>query len=198
MTDEVKFCYKCGASLPEGADFCPECGASVKADNSDGRAEYTARPVSSRKSDLGAIPALILVYGILAIIGAFFIAMTGAFLDNMLDMFNEYVKQGVITQEEYDQLLSMLGLTSEAAISAVKFRFILEGIVLGLSGITAIISSRFCGKMENFQAAFTLCLVSSGLTVIMIFLGDLTGLFLAVVGFVMSFLIYQSKDKFIS
>ncbi|MBO4357174.1 MAG: zinc-ribbon domain-containing protein, partial [Candidatus Methanomethylophilaceae archaeon] len=26
MSDEMKFCYRCGANLPQGAEFCPECG----------------------------------------------------------------------------------------------------------------------------------------------------------------------------
>ncbi len=46
--------------------------------------------------------------------------------------------------------------------------------------------------------AFYMCLAASALTVVMVFIGDITGLLLAVVGFVMSYLIYQNKHKFTS
>ncbi len=196
--DEIRFCYKCGASLPEGSDFCPECGASIRNNGTTQRTETAARPASGLKKDLGAIPILIMVYGILAIIGALLTLLVGASLETMIDTFREFVKEGVISQDEFDQLMSMLGLVDEAAIQAVKTKFITEGAILALSGILALVSANFCSKLQNFKAALTCCMVASGVTLFMMVFLDPTGIILAIVGFIISYLIYQKKDLFTS
>ncbi len=196
--DEIRFCYKCGASLPNGADFCPECGASIRNAGTSERVEYTARPSSGLKKDLGAIPILIMVYGILAIIGALLTLLVGASLESMIDTFREFVKEGVITQDDFDQLMNMLGLVDEAAIPAVKLKFITEGAILAISGILALVSANFCSKLQNFKVALTCCMVSSGVTLFMMVFLDPTGIILAIVGFIISYLIYQKKDLFTS
>ena len=198
MADEVKFCYKCGASLPEGADFCPECGSSVRIDSDGTRPEPTVRSTPNTRNDLGAIPILILLYGIFALVMALMAIISGAFFDTMLETLKSYVKSGLISQQDYDQIIEMLGATSEAAIEAIKIRLIVEGLVFALSGVAALVSSRFCGKLENYKMAFTLCIVASALTIALVFLGDIFGLLLAIVGFIICYLIYQNKYKFTS
>ena len=198
MTDnEVKFCYKCGASIPEGADFCPECGASIRPDN-EPRAEYTARPTNPTKSDLGAVPVLIMVYGVLAVIGAIIVLIFGASLDSFIDMLKELVKQGTLSPQEYDDLMKMLGLVSEAAIEAMRLQIIITGVLMIISGIAAIVSSNFCGKMQNFKTAFGACVLAAALPLLSLIFLDVTGLIVAAVGFVMCYLIYQKKDLFTS
>ncbi|MBQ7979107.1 MAG: zinc-ribbon domain-containing protein [Candidatus Methanomethylophilaceae archaeon] len=198
MTDEVKFCYKCGASLPDGADFCPECGASLRADGENVVPERTVRTAPTRQDSLGAIPVLILVYGIFALIIAFFAFMSGIMLDTMLDMLKDYAERGLISQDDYNQFLELIGATTEAGKTALKTNLIIEGIIFALSGIAAIVSSHFCGKLENYQMAFYMCIAASALTLVIVFIGDISGLLLAVVGFVMCYLIYQNKYKFTS
>ncbi|MBR1452034.1 MAG: hypothetical protein IJ592_00865 [Candidatus Methanomethylophilaceae archaeon] len=46
--------------------------------------------------------------------------------------------------------------------------------------------------------AFYMCIAASALTLVIVFIGDISGLLLAVVGFVMCYLIYQNKYKFTS
>jgi len=196
--DEVKFCYKCGASLPEGADFCPECGTSMKMDGTAVHNENTSRPVYGPKKDLGPVPILIMVYGILAIICALIVLISGVFLDSFLKTLNEMVKEGVITEADYQNFLKTLGLVSEAAINAMKLQMIIEGILMAISGIAAIVSSANCGKMQNFKIAFGACVLASALPLLSIIFLDITGVIAAVVGFVMCYLIYQKKDMFIS
>lgn len=198
MTDEVKFCYKCGASLPDGADFCPECGASVNADGERAVPDSAGRTATVRQDSLGAIPVLILVYGIFALIVAFFAFMSGVMLDTMLDMLKDYAERGLISQDDYNQFLELIGATTEAGKTALKTNLIIEGIIFALSGIAAIVSSHFCGKLENYQMAFYMCIAASALTLVIVFIGDISGLLLAVVGFVMCYLIYQNKYKFAS
>ena len=198
MTDEVKFCYKCGASLPDGADFCPECGASVNADGERAVPDSAGRTATVRQDSLGAIPVLILVYGIFALIVAFFAFMSGVMLDTMLDMLKDYAERGLISQDDYNQFLELIGATTEAGKTALKTNLIIEGIIFALSGIAAIVSSHFCGKLKNYQIAFYMCIAASALTLVIVFIGDISGLLLAVVGFVMCYLIYQNKYKFTS
>ncbi len=198
MTDEVKFCYKCGASLPDGADFCPECGASVRADGERAVPDTTVGTAPVRQDSLGAIPVLILVYGIFALIVAVFAFMFGIMLDTMLDMLKDYAERGLITQDDYQQFLELIGATTEAGKNALKTNLIIEGVIFALSGIAAIVSSHYCGKLENYKMAFYMCIAASALTVIMVFIGDISGLLLAIVGFVMCYLIYQNKHKFTS
>lgn len=133
MTDEVKFCYKCGASLPDGADFCPECGASVNADGERAVPDSAGRTATVRQDSLGAIPVLILVYGIFALIVAFFAFMSGVMLDTMLDMLKDYAERGLISQDEYNQFLELIGATTEAGKTALKTNLIIEGIIFALS-----------------------------------------------------------------
>ena len=158
MTDEVKFCYKCGASLPDGADFCPECGASVNADGERAVPDSAGRTATVRQDSLGAIPVLILVYGIFALIVAFFAFMSGVMLDTMLDMLKDYAERGLISQDDYNQFLELIGATTEAGKTALKTNLIIEGIIFALSGISAIVSSHFCGKLKNYQIAFYMCI----------------------------------------
>ena len=197
MTDEEKFCFKCGAMLPDGADFCPECGASLRAEGERTVPEPEVR-TAVRSDSLGAIPALILIYGIFALIVAFFYIISGIMLDSLLDMFKDYAERGIISMDDYNQFLEMIGAATEEGRSTLKLNLTIEGILFAVSGIAAVVSSRYCGKLENYKRAFYLCFAATILVAAQVFLGDITGLILAAVGLVMCYLLYRNREKFTS
>jgi hypothetical protein len=80
----------------------------------------------------------------------------------------------------------------------VRLQIIITGVLMIISGISAIVSSNFCGKMQNFKTAFGACVLAAALPLLSLIFLDVTGLIVAAIGFVMCYLIYQKKDLFIS
>lgn len=65
----MKYCQKCGASLPEGANVCPQCGTPVNKDNSqNANFNSAARPVVQNRNIATAIILSIVTCGIYGII----------------------------------------------------------------------------------------------------------------------------------
>ena len=151
-----------------------------------------------KSGGLGAIPALILIYGIFALIIAFFAIITGIMLDTVLDTFKDYAERGIISMDDYNQFLEMIGAATEEGRSTLKLNLTIEGILFAVSGIAAVVSSRYCGKLENYKRAFYLCFAATILVAAQVFLGDITGLILAAVGLVMCYLLYRNREKFTS
>lgn len=46
MSQETKFCHRCGAALPSGATFCPRCGTAVAAAPAAGQVAAAPAPPS--------------------------------------------------------------------------------------------------------------------------------------------------------
>ena len=86
MSGEIKFCQHCGANLPDEALFCPECGYSR-----EGAAPQAAPIVTPQAASnpLGSIPSLTLIYAIIAIILAVFLAIVGLATGSMVEIAEE-------------------------------------------------------------------------------------------------------------
>ncbi len=194
MTD-IRYCYKCGAEVPTGSSFCPECGASISDFDQGAEAEYTAAPTRRVKDDLGAIPLLLLVYGIIAIIGAIFLILIGMSFNLILETLQQMVQEGAMTQDEYNDFISLFGtLTTETLMIYCTA----QGVILVISGILAIISGHYAGKQENYKACMVCCAVAAIITIFIIPFDIIIGIILPVVGLIVTYMIIKDKDKFVS
>ena len=190
MSDEIKFCYKCGANIPEGSDFCPECGASLNRDVN--RTEYTAVPSNSaKKGDAGFAPILIMIYGIIAIIAGIIVIAFGMSIDSFLDMMAQAVADGIISDDDYEIILSLMRGINMMTCT-------LLGILMISSGIFALISGIWSSSLKNWKLSVVFCGVASILPIFSITIDPLSAIILPIVGFLMTYLLYQKKDIFIS
>lgn len=182
MTDDARFCYKCGANLPEGSEFCPECGARTQGNSGEERAEYTAQPTRSKSQDAGILPILMAIYGILSIIFCFMLISMGLSIDALLSMLTDMAVENPSMAEDINRIKELL--------LSVNFNFV--AIVMLLSGICALISYAGASKLEHFQRTIIFCAVATALPA---FTYDI---FLVIIGVIVTVLLYTKKDKFVS
>ncbi len=192
MSDEMKFCYRCGANLPQGAEFCPECGYRLGENPSaEPRAEYTATRVDNASMKIGMAPTLIMIYGIISIIGGIFTILLGMSIDSMLDILKEMYEEGSITEADYDNMVALFKQLNMIACTAI-------GVIHITSGILAIISSTWASKLVKWKGSVVLCGVAALLPAFEFIFDPFMAVALPVVGFLMTYLIYQKRDLFVS
>jgi hypothetical protein len=192
MSDEVKFCYKCGANLPAGADFCPECGANVGSANGDStRTEYTARPVRDAKDAISPFPMLIMIYGVLSVIGGVLIFIVGISIDAILNMMLEALKEGYITEEDYELFVSYTKLLNIYACTTV-------GVLHILSGILAFLAGSWASDLVKWQSSVVCCAVAAILPALYFVFDPYTAILLPVIGLLMTYILYSKRDLFTS
>ena len=191
MSDEKKFCYHCGANLPQGSVYCPECGSPVD-DSEPQRAEYTAQPVNQGPStSSGAVPVLILIYGIISIIGGLLVILFGMSIDSIMDMMKEAYEAGTISEADYNNIINALKAINMMACTII-------GVIQISSGILAVIAGSWSNNLKNWKNSVILCGVAAILPAFTFPFDPVTAVILPVVGLIMTYLIYQMRDKFTS
>ncbi len=194
MSDQIKFCYQCGANLPEGAVFCPECGASIDGKGPE-RVEYTATPVRAKKDALGPVPIITLIYGVVAVLGAIFTIILGITFDAILDMLDQMVKNGTISESDYQRVWDLAHSFGSMTIQVV---FTAIGLLLAISGILAIFAGSSAGDLKNWRRTVVLYGIASLVPAFMVPFDILLAIILPAVGLIMTFIVYKHKDDFIS
>ncbi len=195
MTNEQKYCIRCGSVLPSGAGFCPECGASQDSAESSSRVEYVVTPNTKKKGDMGILPIFMIVYGILAVMAAIFIISMGMAIDSLLQMLQEMVDSGQISPSEYDQYVQIL---SVFAITTNKMAATAAGLALALSGLFSVIAGMKADKMENWKITMALTLVAVLILLFAVPFITVMSVVLIVFGLVVTLFIYKAKDQFAS
>ncbi len=188
MSNDIKFCYKCGANIPEGSAFCPECGSRLDG-SEDTRTEFTARPV--RADALGPLPILIKIYMFIAPILAILVILTCLSAKAIIDMLQAYVDSGAIPQEYYDMLKAALAMYVPVYCAIVS-------IVLFVSALLARKTSKCVDELKDWNSAVTYCAAASAVLLLAVWFDILTFGFLAVAGFLMTYLLYSHKQDFSS
>lgn len=181
MADDRNFCYKCGMNLPEGADYCPECGTPVHGDGGP-RAEYTARPEARRSSDMGALPILMTIYGVIAIVMFFVLLLTGLSLNSILQILEEMAESDPSMADYIKTLTEMM----------ISYNFTFAAVIILISGIFALISASDVSKQQHFQRAMICCGIA---TVVPLFTLDIL---LTIIGIIVMVVMYSKRDYFIS
>lgn len=182
MTEENRFCVRCGARLPEGAEFCPECGASV---GGGGNPYVSQQPYQPRQST--AMPRMttyILIYGVLAVIFGLISLYTGATLNeadwnSMIDMYEEMGFAGVLPA--WDDFF--------------RTQMLVAGACMVLSGACAFAGYWFCRQRGPRMYVVVACAVASVLTLGMM---DVTSVILLIVGLFVTYMVYTDKTGFAS
>ena len=193
MSDEIKFCYKCGANVPEGSSFCTECGASLNGGNTN-RTEYTAVP-NNGSNNMGAIPILLLIYGIVAIIGAIFLIIIGISFNMIIETLKEFVESGALSEDDYEEVMKLI---SQIGTDTIMLYCTAQGAILIISGVLALIAGHFANKQMNYMTTIVCCGVSAVITFFIIPFDLFFGILLPVIGLIVTYAIYKRKDNFIS
>ena len=179
MTDEKRFCTRCGAMLPEGSSFCTECGTPV--DGGANPYSDTARTYRAGPSKAGSmVRTLLLVYVVLAVVAAVSflyigIALNEAMYNELADMYADF---GYILSP-WDDFL--------------KTQMIAAGVFMLMSAAAAFASYSFCKKRGPKKNAVNSCAIASVLTLGIL---DPTAIVLVAIGFVVTYMIYKDNTGF--
>lgn len=201
MTEDTKaFCTKCGASIPLDSQFCSECGNPVDqpdimysqgssySENS-GYPGYSADPYGmsnfmKAKAERRLTFIYILLIGYI-IIGAFS-AVFGFSYDSLLRII-----------ESDPALLDSLGQSNYDMLVSLKDVMFLIGIVFLISTLSVLVSLILSIMKRMHIVAVAACAIGSLVTVTMLFLGIIDGVFLVLIGLAVTYLLYTTKPAFI-
>ncbi len=184
-----RFCTRCGAELPEGALYCAECGAQVGGGPNPYESEIW---VSQRRKTGPGFSFVILFYGIFAIVLG------------LLDLSSSIG----MTEEAYNELIRTMsdisGLDAGSMMPAwsdsIPLLMSLSMASLVASGVLAILCYMFCRKAENWKATTILCAASSvvclGICSFSVYAA--MGIGLAIIGLIVTFMVYSRRDTFSS
>ena len=192
MSDEFKFCYHCGANLPDGSAFCPECGAKLDVESMPAANISRPAPTTSGKNPLSPFPILILIYGILAIIGGLVSLLFAISIDSLLETLDEMVKAGQIDQAAYDELYN--AINSFFVSPQVAFSWM--GCILLASGILATLAGVKSSDLKEWKISVSCCAAAAALPLLLLPFDILNAILLPLVGFLMTYMLYKNKDKF--
>ncbi len=191
MSNENRFCYRCGATLPDGSVFCPECGTAV--DGSQPPREFTPnRTVSSKKNPLSPVPVLIMIYGVLAALGAIMLFILAISVDGILEMLKELAENGQITWDDYNSINDLFNSYS----MPIQTVFFLMGAIFLASGAAAIMAGAGASDLKEWKRTVTLCGVAAVIPFFLAPFDILNAIILPAVGIIMAYMIYKHKADF--
>lgn len=184
MEAEKRYCLRCGEEIPAGSEYCPTCGAALDGTAYD-RSESFYRDKTGfgrKESDLGAVPKLMLVYGILAVIVAIVVAFAYTQLDG---------SWADIAGEDG----TYMGMSLDQTSTALMF----VAVTMVISGICALAGGHFADRQRNYRLCFALCVVASvvplfmalGLSALIVW-----GIILCVIGLIIANRIRNCADGF--
>ncbi len=174
--DNGRFCTRCGASIPQGSSFCPECGSPIDGGVNPHMNQGRYSPVND---PMDANWMFILVYGILATVYGLMMLGIPSAIDQA--MWDEIISQ-------YGDIFA--GMTYEAVMSSMYL-----GACFAIpSGVAAIISGYLCRIRSMWIVTIVLCALASVLA--FGYGGVLLGTILFLVGMLMTYRVYRSKQYF--
>lgn len=145
-----RFCTRCGAELPEGAEFCPECGSQIG--GSGPAPEYGYQYQQPAKKGPG-FAFVILAYGVLATVMG------------LMDMFS----WAGMTEASYNELIQtmtdMTGIDASSVLpvwtDSLPTMITVATGCLAVSGVLALVCYWQCRKADNWKTAVILCAAAS-------------------------------------
>lgn len=143
MDENYGFCPRCGANLPEGAEYCPQCGKSFV---DDPRKELRMR---AGMSPLRFFIILLAAYTVMSIIEGVYVTL---FNDMFVDSFK------LVYGSDIDNYLSRSGLESIDQFADLMFK---EGIVTLVGGAITAVVLLLCIRRRFWKVAFALCIIAS-------------------------------------
>lgn len=143
MEENYGFCPKCGANLPEGAEYCPQCGKPFV---DDPRRELRMR---AGMNPLIFFIILLAAYTVMSI-------FEGIYATLFNDMFMDSFK--LVYGSDIDNYLARSGLDSIDQFADLMFK---EGIVSIIGGAITAIVLLLCIRRRFWKVAFALCIIAS-------------------------------------
>lgn len=190
------FCPACGANLPENSSFCPECGHSINA--AGGGSEqpgysgagygYSRSPQTYLVGKLKVAFIFVIIYAVMSILGSFYLLMIN---DAMLDQMETALEGSGMT---LDDILEAAGMDSRSEFLDMCH---ITGAVSLISGILCVVACVFIYKHNKRMIATILIAVAALINFALVtYNGILSTLFNVVVGCIMAYLVYDSKEAF--
>ncbi len=192
MTDDNRaFCTSCGALLPPDSVFCQECGSPVA--KSDGM--YSEEPglthdtfnryqqsflMAKAESRLKRVRFLMIGYLILGTI----IALSGLFYEQLLNSLpiDDPAFESILGENYYDEMYAMVDQMWQL------------GIVF-IASVLLVLGSLILSSMKRHHSiAIGLCAIGS---VALFFSNSLDGILFAIIGLIVTYLLYTTKIAFI-
>ena len=143
MENNYGFCPRCGAELPQGAEFCPECGVSF---------------LEKRQNDVRRLTITNPMTFFIILLAAYVIMsfFEGIFATAFNDLFVTNVKQ--VYGSEFEDYLSRNGLSSVEEFADLMYK---EGIVTLVGGVITVAVLILCIERRFWKIAFWLCIIAS-------------------------------------
>lgn len=143
MDENYGFCPRCGANLPEGAEYCPQCGKS-----------FVENPREELRIRAGMNPLmffiiLLIAYTVMSIIEGIYVTL---FNDMFIDSFK------LVYGSDLSDYLARNGLDSIDQFADLMFK---EGIVSIIGGAITAVVLLLCIKRRFWKVAFALCIIAS-------------------------------------
>ncbi len=144
MDNDYGFCPRCGANLPEGAEYCPQCGKSF--------VENPREELRMRAGGMNPLLFFIILLAIYTVMSIFEGLYTTLFNEAFIDSFK------LVYGSDLTDYLAASGLDSVEQFADLMFK---EGIVSLVGGAITAIVLFLCIKRRYWKVAFALCLIAS-------------------------------------
>lgn len=173
MTNQERFCEKCGINLGDNARFCPSCGFRIPGRNQEeiAKEKEMIRETAHIRSKWAGY--LMLIYSLpLLVLGIYYFADAGGLASTLWNnptTNQQFVEWGLV----YDDIVKYLQY------------FGIGWLVTGISGIASAV---LCIKRQHYYIALFLCIVSV--------LFSVTGFFTLIIGLIAFWFVISSAIGF--
>ncbi len=197
MSDKQKeFCTQCGASLEPDSTFCSECGNNVAEPDliynsgighvSNTDFVYGSNDIAKTRAESRMIWIYILMVGYLFI--GVMLASTGILYERIMDIIG--------SDPALIEIIESSGVSYEymASQSDAMFKF---GILVAVSVVLVMISFIMSIMKTKHNLAVILCAAGSIILIGTYFSGMSDGIFLGIIGLLVTYMLYTTKPAFI-
>ena len=190
------FCPACGANLPENSSFCPECGHSVYGSSSGSEQPgyagpgygYSRSPQTYLVGKLKVAFIFVIIYATMSILSSFYLLMIN---DAMLDQMEKSLEGSGMTLQD---ILDAVGMSSRSEFLDMCH---ISGAVSLISGILCVVACVFVYKHTKRMIATVLISIAALINFALVtYNGVISTLFSVIVGCIMAYLVYDSKEAF--
>jgi len=172
-TESNNFCRFCGAPLRESDTFCGACGASIRSNPSAASSGAYARPQPKTNRLMIAGALSVVLAAVTIALGLYAIITSGTLADTLVSSFTQ---QDMTVYDEYEILRDY-----------IADLLVVSGAMLVASGALSVVTAITAFEKKMYVVSLSTCVVSMVLSLSML---------IGLVGLVVVYLIYRSKDEF--
>ncbi|MCK9322598.1 MAG: zinc ribbon domain-containing protein [Candidatus Methanomethylophilaceae archaeon] len=176
VEDNPSFCPQCGAKTKESEYYCSECGYLLNdgIESNSGLQDHMSREMGhSDPNYLNLIVVLSIIWALIA----FYLGYT-------FDVDGQYMIDQLKANAEVWQQIINSGITEQMLLDSFTYL----GYFMFASAILTVLTAVLCGLKRFYIVALIACIIASLCALTMI---------AGIIGFVVVFLIYKSKNAFV-